>query len=176
MTKPNLVQNLYFELEKNLAASTSPQRHQWAKKIVDEQIDLILLAPLLRGERKTALRLLWLISDIGLHDADYLYKALPKLFSYCKDLPDYYRESFASWWRIAGVPIESEADAIDHCFGMMKSNTATPTNKLRAAEVLMKLTKKYLDLRSEAVMCIEANEDRYSADFRKRSRALISNY
>lgn len=176
MTKSIIVHKVYFELEKNLAVSSSPQRHRWAKTIVDEQMDLIQIALLLRGERKAAMRLLWLISDIGLYDASYLFKALPELFAYCKDLPDYYRESFASWWRIAGVPEESESDAIDHCFHMMKSVTATPTNKLRAAEVLMKLTKKYPDLRAEVVMCIEANEDRYSADFLKRSRRLIISY
>ena len=139
-------------------------------------MDLIQIALLLRGERKAAMRLLWLISDIGLYDASYLFKALPELFAYCKDLPDYYRESFASWWRIAGVPEESESDAIDHCFHMMKSVSTSPTNKLRAAEVLMKLTKKYPDLRPEVVLCIEANEDRYTADFRKRSRRLTINY
>lgn len=164
----------YRELEASLAASTGEQRKMWATRIIRDDLEIKELAGLLTGEQKVATRFLWLLSDVGILAPEKLLSELPFLFQFCTNLNPVYKNSFASFWMYAGVPVENEGEAIDLLFRILLSNDTTVTIKSRGLFVLAKLAKKYPELKPELKICLEEQMDKYSADFRKRAAKLLT--
>jgi len=167
--------DFYRELEISLPKSTEEQRRNWAKTIVEHDLDLKELSQLLSCEPKIASRFLWLLSDVAIHGPDKLYAALAFLLKLCKkEHPDYLL-SFASYWRMVGVPEENEAEAIDLLFQWLLSADVNVTMKSRSALALFELTKKYPDLKEEFRLCLEDQKRKYSKDFEKRVGKILDN-
>lgn len=158
---------LYGELQLSLATSTENQRKIWAAKIIDG-IDIKHLAGLLELDRKTATRFLWLLGRVGMTDPKTLYDELPFLLRACNRLNPVYKTSFANFWLLAGVPPENEGEAIDLSFKWLLSNDTNVTIKSRSLSVLLKLTKKYPELRNELRLCLEDQMDRHTDTFKKK--------
>lgn len=164
----------YHELETCLAMSNGEQRRMWASTIIREDLEIKDLSKLLEGERKTAIRFLWLLSDIGIAAPGKLLRELPFLFEACEHLNPEYKASFASFWLYAGVPVEDEGKAIDWLFHLLLSHETTVTIKSRAAFVLARLTRKYPELKHELRTCLEKQMNKYSADFEKRAVKIVT--
>ena len=163
----------YRELETSLAASNGGQRKMWATTIIENDIDIKKLSGLLKCEQKIATRFLWLLSDIGILNPDKLLAELPFLLNFCDHLNPVYQASFASFWLYAGVPPENEGRAIDLLFQLLLSKNTGVTIKSRAVFVLLKLTKKYPELKNEFRICLEEQKDKHSNDFRKRAAKIL---
>lgn len=89
--------HFYKELESSLSTSSGQQRKKWAEMIIERNIDIKSLAGLLKGEQKTAVRFLWMLSDVGITDPNRLFNELPFLLRYCDKLNPVYKTSFASY-------------------------------------------------------------------------------
>lgn len=167
---------IYFfkQLFENLSTASGPQLKAMANALVQADVNLIELFPLLKADKKTAHHFLWLISDIGLLDKTYLFGYLPELLQYIKTCNQTYHASMSNWWRIAGVPEENEGEAIDLMFQWVLSIEVNPTIKMRAFEVLARLCKKYPDIRNELVLCLREQEGKYTVDFKKRVGKLLA--
>lgn len=161
--------DFYRELESSLATSTGEQRKNWAATIIEKDLSLEALTPLLQNDQKVASRFLWLLSDVGISSPDKLRAELPVLFDVCERLHPDYKNAFASFWLYAGVPAENEGQAIDLLFNLIQSNDTNITIKSRALLVLSGLAKKYPELKNELRICIDDQCDNYSNDFRKRA-------
>lgn len=166
-------QSHYHILQSSLPTATGPQLKALAKEILQNNTDLRTLFPLLQADKKTAHHFLWLISDIGLLDKTYLHGYLPELLQFMKTCNQTYQASMSNWWRIAGVPEENEGEAIDLLFQWVLSNEVTPTIKMRAFEVLVRLCKKYPDIKQELKICLEEQRGRYTVDFGKRVGKML---
>ncbi len=169
---PNSV--LYSELQSSLPKSTEEQRRNWAKTIVENDLDLKELSQLLSCDPKIASRFLWLLSDVGIYGPDKLYTSLPFLFRLCKEKHPEHLLSFASYWRMVGVPEENEAAAIDLLFQWLLSAEVNVTMKSRSAIALFELTKKYPDLKEEFRLCLEDQKGKYSKDFERRVEKILN--
>lgn len=165
--------DFYKELAASLAGSSSEQRRIWAAAIVEKNMDIKGFSNLLSCDPKTATRFLWLLSDIGISHPAKLLAALPYLFEVCKQHHRVYLSSFASFWMYVGVPPENEGEAIDLLFQLLVSNETNVTNKSRALFVLFELTKKYPELKNELRAAILDQQDKYSADFKKRAVKIL---
>ncbi|MBL7931001.1 MAG: hypothetical protein JNL60_03810 [Bacteroidia bacterium] len=163
----------FKELQSTLVKSNAELRKKWASTIVEKDIDLKKLSELLKAERKTAIRFLWFLTEIGMMNPDKLFEALPFLLTRCDKLDPAYKQSFASYWLIAGIPKEQEARAIDLCFGWLVSANTNVTIKSRAIWVLLKLAKKYPELKNELKLCIKDQMNKYSKDFEKRAVKVL---
>lgn len=173
MTPSSIHAEFYTELETLLPTSNGQQRKAWANRIVDEKMDLIDLSRFVSYEPKIASRFLWLLSDVGMLHPTTLFNALPKLFEICSNAQSKYLSSFATFWKISGVPAEQEALAIDLLFQWIHSPDTTMTIKSRAIVVLFALTKKYPELKNEVKICLHDQLDKHSADFKKRTVKII---
>jgi hypothetical protein len=164
----------YQELEASLYKSTFENRRIWAGKIIEENIDIKDLSRLLKAERKTATRFLWLLSDIGIINPNKLFIELPYLLDICDHLNPIYKTSFASFWRISGVPPENEVKAIDLLFQLLLAADTNVSIKSRSIFVLFELSKKYPELKNELTLCLKDQMDKHTFDFQKRvSKILI---
>lgn len=164
----------FSELESSLFGSNMSQRKIWVAHIVQNDIDLKELSGLLRCEQKIAIRFLWLLSEVGMSDPDRLFAELPYLLNVCEQLNPAYKKSFASFWLIAGVPAENEAQAIDLLFEWFLSAEVNVTIKARSFLVLFKLTEKYPELKNELKLCLIDQMDKYTKDFRKRAEKILA--
>lgn len=165
--------NFYRNLESGLPKSTEDQRQNWARTIVGQDMDLKQLSGLLRCEKKTATRFLWMLSGIGIISPGKLQEALPFLLEYVEAINPAYLTSFANYWLIAGVPPENEGKAIDLSFEWLMSAETNVTIKSRAVFVLFKLTRKHPELKNELRICLEDQMDKYSKDFKKRAVKVL---
>jgi hypothetical protein len=86
----------YNELESSLTKSTFEQRKKWATILIEKKIVIKSLCGLLKGEQKTAIRLLWLLSDVAILNPNCLFIELPFLLRFCDNLNPGYKTSFAS--------------------------------------------------------------------------------
>ena len=170
----NSSHTFYNELESSLATSTEAQRQMWAATIIEKDIDLKDLSNLLKCERKTASRFLWMLSGIGLLNPNKLFAALPFLLGFCNEVNPDYKTSFANFWLIAGVPSENEGTAIDLLFQWLLSADTNVTTKSRSILVLYNLTKKYPELNHELKLCLEDQVDKYTNAFKKRTAKILA--
>lgn len=158
----------YRELESSLATSTEEQRKVWANKIIADSVDIKHLSGLLGLDNKTSTRFLWLLGRIGMTDAKTLFNKLPFLWNTCNRLNPVYKQAFANYWLMSGVPPENEGEAIDILFKWLLSNDINVTIKSRSLSVLLKLTKKYPELKNELRLCLEDQVDKHSKEFKRK--------
>ncbi|MEO8149694.1 MAG: hypothetical protein ABI723_18795 [Bacteroidia bacterium] len=164
----------YSEMEFSLPGSTAEKRKMWAIIIIEENIEIKDISRLLKCERKVASRFLWLLSEVGVLNPNKLFLELPFLLDLSDHLNHGYQTSFATFWLIAGVPLENEARAIHLLFQWLLSAKTNVTTKSRSLLVLLKLTKKYPELKHELKLCIEDQMDKYTNDFKKRATKILS--
>ncbi len=164
----------YNELELSLPTSDAEQRRIWASAIIENEFDLKEFSKLLRSENKVATRFLWLLSEIGEKDPSRLFRELPFFFELSDEIKHLdFKTSFATYWLIAGVPLENEARAIDLLFGWLQSAHTNVTTKSRSLFVLFKLTNKYPELKNELKLCLEDQMEKNTNDFSKRARKVL---
>lgn len=163
----------YNEMEFSLHLSTAEKRKIWAATIIKEGIKIRDISNFLKCERKTATRFLWLVSDIGALNPKLLFLELPFLLDLSDELNLNYQTSFATFWLIAGVPIENEGRAIDLLFQWLLSPKINVTTKYRSLLVLVKLTKKYPELKNELKFCVQNQMSEYTDDFQKRAMKIL---
>ncbi len=163
------------ELENSLPNSSSAERQIWATSIIEKGLDIKDLSTLLSCDKKVALRFTWLLSEIGEINPNKLLSALPFLFELSDKIKHIdFVNSFATYWRIAGIPCENEAKAIDLLFGWLQSASTNVTTKSRALFVLFELTKKYPELKNELKLCLMDQLDKNSNDFNKRANKILT--
>lgn len=165
----------FIELKNALPASTVADRKAWAAKIIAADIPLKNLFILLQGSQPVARRFSWLLTEIGEADPNRLFQQLPYLLELSDQIHQFdFRASFATYWRVAGIPPENEAQAIDWLFGWIYSAKTNVTTKSRALFVLFDLTKKYPDLKNELKLYLEDHQAKNSEDFRKRAQTILN--
>lgn len=163
----------YKALESGLPASTVEKRKTWAASIIENDISIKELSKLLTCEHKIATRFLWLLTEIGQLNPNKLFVELPFLFDLCGHLNPIYKQSFATFWMVAGVPPQNEGKAINFLFEILLSDNTNVTTKSRAIVVLFGLTKKYPELKNELRLCLEEQIDRHSNEFKKRAARIL---
>lgn len=165
---------LYKELESSLPASTEEDRKIWATRIVEQDLDLSDFFSLLKCDYKIASRFLWLLGRIGMEHPEKLLTALPSLLKFSDQIAPKYKTSFANYWLLSGVPQENEGQAIDLLFKWLLAPDTNVTIKSRSASVLLRLIKKYPELRNELKLCLEDQMDKYSKEFKRKSTKIIA--
>ncbi len=163
------------QLKEELPGCNAMQRQNWVKHIVKKKIPLSLLTPLLLEKRAIALPFSWLLSGIAKTDSATFNKSLPQLYAIRKEVTTFdFEQSFATYWGLAGVPIENEADAIDLLFKLLQSANVNVTTKSRALIPLTALTQKYPELKNELRECLEVQQNNSTAQFKKRAQNLLN--
>jgi len=160
------INNFYTELEKLLPQSTAHHRKIWASKIIEDDIDLNHLIALVKSEKKVSTRFLWLLSEVGYLNPNKLFQILPLLLELSNTMD--IKNSIATFWLIAGIPTENEAQSIDLLFNWIQSSSTNVTTKSRSIFVLLNLTIKYPELKHELKICLEDQLNKHTADFNKR--------
>lgn len=166
---------IYTELLTSLPQSSAEDRKVWAAQIIKTRSDIKELSKLALHEDTIANRFLWLLSEIGELDPDYLYQYLPYLLQFRNQLNHLTTEaSFANFWLISGVPEENEAQAIDLLFTWIQSDKCNVTAKSRSALVLFKLTLKYPDLKNELKLSLQDQTSKHTPDFDKKIQKILT--
>ena len=166
---------LYNELKSSLADSTAKERQNWASTIIENEISIKELSRLLFTDRKTALRFQWMLSGIGHLNPKRLFNDLPYLFELSPkvEIIDF-REAFATYWSIVGVPPQNEGEALDLLFELLSNQKTNSTIKTRALNALLVLMKKYPEIRNELKLCLEDQQGKSKGDFAKKVKKVLN--
>lgn len=166
---------LFHDLTNNLAASSFAERRIWAKQITAQPDTLGKLLPLLLGEKKTAYRFSWLLSDVGEADKDVLRSELPYLFdNRDKVTAPGFEQQFVKYWRICGVPEAHKGEAIDLMFSYLVNPKVNTHIKTITLTVLHSLCNEYPELKNELKLCIEDQIEHSSTSFKKTANKILS--
>ena len=167
---------LYNELKNYLPNSTSLDRKKWANSIIQENLNLKELSSLLKCDKKIALRFQWLLSEIGFLKPNLLYKELPFLLKLSEEINQIdFKVAFATYWMITDVPPQNEAIAIELLFNWLLDSNTNVTTKSRSLNVLVKLTKKYPELKNELKTSLEEQIDKNTNDFARKGIKILEN-
>ena len=164
------------EFEVRLPESTSSQRQEWAKQILEKHIDLPALIDYFLTRQEAVLsRFLWLLSDLGTLAPDTLLAVLPQLLNNFESINILnINSTFANYWLIAGVPEENEAEVINILFDWINSPQSNITAKSRAILVIQKrLIKKYPELKPEFKLHLENQLNRHTSAYQLKIRKVI---
>lgn len=171
-----MITDFIEHLKSNLPTSDAMLRQKWANRIISEDIDIIGLSVLLKEDSKITIRFAWLLTEIGEINPEKLHAALPSLLRQSYKINHFkFQESFANYWRFAGVPIEDEANAISLLFEWLNADNTSVTIKSRAVFVLVDLAQKYPELKVELKICLENQIGKYSASYSKRIDNVLRN-
>lgn len=151
------------------------ERTLWIKQIVDEEIDIKELCDLfLCQDKTTALRFSWFLSEIGLYKPKALFDILPYLFEQREQtsIKDF-TYSFVKYWRIAGVPEENKAVAVNLLFEWLTAPNTSVSVKTHSMEVLYGLTKEFPDLKNELITCVEDQLTKTKVSFGVKAKGIV---
>ncbi len=102
---------------------------------------------------------------------DYLHKELSFLFELSNQITHFdFKQSFANYWKIAGVPETDEGKAISQLFEWIQDGKTNVTIKSRATEVLLKMTDKYPELIQELVITTEEVKGMQTPSYQKKMK------
>jgi len=166
---------LFHDLSKRLAGSSFDDRRVWAREITAQKDTLEKLLPLLFGDKKTAYRFSWLLSDVGETDKDALLNVLPYLFeNRQKVTAKDFEQQFVKYWRICGVPEVHKGAAIDMMFSFLVDPKVNTHIKTISLTVLHRLCDEYPELKNELKLCIEDQLDHSTVSFNKTANKILS--
>lgn len=168
------IDSFYDFLHEVLPTSSSKDRKEWAITLTEHQFDVKDLVKLLYCEKKVATRFLWFLSELGELNPYKLTCILPYLL---QNYPRYKtinpESSLAYYWLLVGVPIENEAQVIGLLFSWIESPLYNVTTKSRSIQIMVRMIKKYPDLKHELNLHLEYLIDKHTPDFTKKVKKTL---
>ena len=168
-----IANTIFQKLQAQLLTSDGADRQRWAKQIAEDSIDLKELCQLIFEEKKIATRFSWLLSDVGMVNADKLFGVLPYLFEQRDktDIPNF-EQQFAKYWRICGIPEDDKGTAIDLMFQWLLDPNVSTHIKTVSLDVLQELIKEYPELKNEMQLCLEQQPEEIPVSLSKKIKQL----
>lgn len=168
------IDSFYNFLLEVLPTSSSKDRKEWAYALNEHQFDVQYLVKLVFCEKKLATRFMWFLSELGEIDPQKLTSILPYLLqiypSYKTINPE---SSLAYYWLLCGVPIENEAQVIGLLFSWIESPLHNVTTKSRSIQIMIRIVKKYPDLKHELNLHLENLIDKHTPSFTKKVKKTL---
>lgn len=168
-------QQLLQDLSTSLGSDRSDTNRQyWTKYLIQNDIDLSLLTPLLDAEHPIGMRFTWLLGHI-LGEAP---ERITPIVSYCFDgryrwtFPGIKRTVAKMLW-LAGVPEKIEGLVVDELFKWMLDPQIKVAVKVYGLEVLYNMVLKYPDLEEELRLVIDDQLDKTSVGFKSRAKKIL---
>ena len=162
------------ELEKHLPKSNGTQRKAWAKVVLEKGINMESLLDLTKREYPISSRFLWFLSDWAEVDLEGFSAVLPTLLAMRKEMVHVdSRPSFARYWNVYALPEENEAQAIDLLFNWLTAPDTNLSTKRNAGHILVRLTKKYPELKEELRLCLESEQGKHTKTFDRFIRSSL---
>ena len=133
---------LIQKIAATMPTSDSVVRKHWASVIVDQQVPLISLLPLLDEDIKIAQRFMWTIGDVCELDSSVVAQCMPILFDLRNEMPfPGMDRSVAKWLWLTDVPESVEPDATEQLLQWMRDKHAAIACKSYSAKALYELVK-----------------------------------
>jgi hypothetical protein len=136
---------------------TDELNRHWAQRIVDENVAVEELIPILQlNNSKAAMRFAWLLGGLLELSPDHLTPVVTQLFNlrHSIDVPHYSRTLAKLLWR-CGVPLDIEGEATEALFTWLRDPKEQVSVKVYSLYALLRLSKRHPDLRQELRISIE---------------------
>ena len=164
-----LTTSFYQTLYLNLPKSNQEQRELWAKNIVDQNIPLPKLLPLLKEEYKISTRFSWLLSNIGIYHKPTLTSILPILLEQKKEVKAFKLDyNLIKYWNICGIPKPQEGVALNILFNHLISPKTLVSIKSQILPLLYQLSSIYPEIKPELILCLEEEKTKHTPSFHKK--------
>jgi len=170
MQEPSLIEQLATSLRED---RSSENRQRWAKYIVNNNISMRSLLPLLDAEHPIGMRFTWLFGDIVLLDKTILNPIVLSCFQRRNDItsPGNTR-TLDKLLCLVGVPEELEGTVVDELFKWILDPKIKVAVKVFAIDTIAQLAIKYPALKEELLIVLDDQWDKNSVAFRARGRQV----
>lgn len=166
---------LLQELRTSLIADRSNEnRQKWTKKLIQQDIEVAHLLPLLDEEHPIGMRFTWLLGHLLDTEPSRIVPIVTHCFNRRNDLtfPGIKRTIAKMLW-LAGVPEEIEGLVVDELFKWVLDPKIKVAVKVYSIDALCQLTFKYPDLKDELLAVIDDQLDKNSVAFRARAKRVL---
>ncbi len=114
------------------------------------------LIPLLFEPHPINMRFAWFLGDIATHKPEFLQGHLTYLFQHRNSFNILnFNRSLAKFFLHCGIPNEIEAEVLDELFVWLNDPKSDVSTKSFSLKVLIKLVKKYPELKHELISSLE---------------------
>lgn len=170
-------ESLLNQLESSLNKDQSDLNiGKWVSYIIEEDIALVELLPLLYKDQKTGMRFSWLIGSLCEQKPQLVYPIVRTVFSKRHEVPfKNFERSLAKIFWLVKIPEDMEGLVTDELFNWLLNPKLNVTTKCYAISALEKLAKKYPDLKSELTIAINDQIDKNSISFQQRAKRILAN-
>ncbi len=139
-----------------LSNSSDAERKFVLNEHVLNNTDINDLIPLLFEPHPINMRFAWFLGDMATHKPEFLRGHLTYLFQHRNSFNILnFNRSLAKFFLHCGIPNEIEAEVLDELFVWLNSKKDDISTKSLTLKVLMKLVKKYPELKPELISSLE---------------------
>ena len=143
-------------------------------RIINEGIDIQDLQDLILDERKTAMHFSWMLGGICMTHPQNLNGSLIYFFEKRHEVKFVnFDRSLAKFFLYSGIPSEIEGKVIDVLLSWLDMSGISVSTKCYAMQCLVKVVKKYPELRKELILIIENQLGKNSISFDKLALKIV---
>lgn len=167
--------NILIQLSTSLKADRSDTNiRRWGRYVIDNNIALESLLPILGHEKRVATGFIWMVGGICELAPTVVLPCVSRFYAMRHEVPIVnYDRSLAKMFWLAGVPAEIEGEVIDQLFKWLLGSNITVTTKNYSMFALYKLCGQYPELKNELKITLEDQLDKNTADFKKRGMKML---
>ena len=146
----------------------------WGNRVINEAIDIQDLQDLILDERKTAMHFSWMLGGICITHPQNLKGSLIYFFEKRHEVKfANFDRSLAKFFLYSGIPLEIEGTVIDVLLNWLDMSGISVSTKCYAMQCLVKVVRKYPELKKELVLIIQNQLGKNSASFDKLAKRLL---
>lgn len=161
----SILNKIALSLKEN---NSDPTRKKWAQYIIDNNIPLLELVPLIDFEHPVGMRFSWIIGELCSLKPTIVFPVISYLFLKSDSIQiKNFDRSLAKMFALVGVPGEIEGMAIDQLFKWLTDPKITVSTKHFALWALENQLKKHPDLKNELKIVLEEQLHKNTAAFAK---------
>lgn len=146
----------------------------WGNRVIHESLDIEELQDLILEERNIAMHFSWMLGGICMSQPKYIEVSLVYFFEKRHEVKFVnFDRSLAKFFFHAGIPSEIEGKVIDVLLSWLDMSGISVSTKNYAMQCLVKVVKKYPDLKKELILIIENQLGKNSISFDKLALKIV---
>lgn len=166
-----LLDELSVSLKEN---NTDVNRKKWVTYIIDNEIKLTDLLPLIHAERQVAMRFSWLVGELCEQKPKVVSPCIVYFFSNRNKIQiKNFDRSLAKMFWLCGIPKKIDGVVVDELFEWLMDPKITVSTKSYALYALNNFAIAHPEIKNELRLVIEDQLGKNSVSFEKRAMKVL---
>lgn len=168
-----LLEVLRVSLKEN---NTDVNRKNWVNYIIDNEIKLTDLLPLIHAERQVSMRFSWLIGELCEQKPEVVSPCVVYFFSNRNKIQIInFDRSLAKMFWLCGIPKKIEGIVVDELFKWLLNPKITVSTKSYSLFALTNFATAHPEIKNELRLVVEDQLKKNSISFEKKAIKVLRN-